>query len=354
MKHGLDVKVLTFQMSPLSSLRDTVDGIPVIRMRLPKLKMPGMAEIILLCYLLKYHSDYDIIHNHVFSTYTLVCSFVSRLFQKSVIVKFANSGNRNDLLHESQRLPWLSKYFRKTLCNLDAVIAICNIIQKELRQQGVLDNRLHLIPNGVETDVFTPSERMLNQKYRKELGLPAGAIIILRVGTLLSKKGMGILLEAWDSLALKFPDLMLLSVGGDNLPKELEQVKSYWDGRVKLVFNVENILPYYQVSDIFVLPSFIEGLSNALIEAQACGLPSVVSKVGGNPEVVIHGDNGLVVEPGKADKLEAALAILVNDQGTREQMGNRARELSARYDMSNVVQQYITLYQQLVNRDRRP
>ena len=351
-KSGIETQVLTFQLQPEWPTQEEIEGVPVTRMQLPGIGLRGLANLTLFCHLLRGLGEYDIIHNLMVSTYTTVCVVVGKLFDKPVVVKLANSGQRNDLLLVSQSTPWpVSQWVRRSVLAVDAIVAICSVIRDELLEYSVQEERIYSIPNGVDLDFYAPADEMLRCKRRHELNLPQDVCTVLRVGTLMPKKGVEVLFEAWKQIADCNPDALLLSVGG--YPEEVrQQLTQPWGNRVHFVPNTDNVLPYYQAADIFVLPSFAEGLSNALLEAQACGLPSVVTRVGGNPEVVNHGENGLVVEPGDVDGLAAALKRLVDSHKLRIQMGQRAREKSQRYAMSGVVQQYITLYQQLVNRKR--
>ncbi|HLC17189.1 MAG TPA: glycosyltransferase [Thermodesulfovibrionia bacterium] len=73
----------------------------------------------------------------------------------------------------------------------------------------------------------------------------------------------------------------------------------------------DGVLPYFQAADLFVLPSFAEGLSNALLEAQTCGLPAVATHVGGNSDIIQENVNGLLIEPGNVKQLADSLSTLI-------------------------------------------
>jgi glycosyltransferase EpsD len=83
----------------------------------------------------------------------------------------------------------------------------------------------------------------------------------------------------------------------------------------------EDIAEYYQRSDIFILPSIMEGLSNAIMEAMACGLPIIATDVGGNSELVVDGKGGLLVSPKNVEELYKAIKRLINDPSLRKKMG---------------------------------
>jgi glycosyltransferase involved in cell wall biosynthesis len=102
-------------------------------------------------------------------------------------------------------------------------------------------------------------------------------------------------------------------------------------------------------TDVFVFPSLWEGLSLALVEAQASGLPVVASAVGGNPEVVRDGLNGLLVPPAKVDELVAAMLALGRDSDLRRRMGQAAREASQRFDIAATRTAYESLYREVLD-----
>jgi glycosyltransferase involved in cell wall biosynthesis len=103
-------------------------------------------------------------------------------------------------------------------------------------------------------------------------------------------------------------------------------------------------------ADGFVLPSLAEGLSNALLEAMAHGLPVVVSDVPGNADVVDHEVNGLQFVAGDADSLADRLARLIADEALRVELGRRARvHVESRYALTDVVERYISLYEGLTS-----
>jgi glycosyltransferase involved in cell wall biosynthesis len=110
-----------------------------------------------------------------------------------------------------------------------------------------------------------------------------------------------------------------------------------------------DVLPYLHAADLFVLPSVSEGLSNALLEAMASGLPCIVSDIGGNVDLIADGENGLLFESGNINQLtDMLLRLLRNDIGRRE-FGRRAREtIEADYSMDRVAKKYVELYRHLL------
>jgi glycosyltransferase involved in cell wall biosynthesis len=117
---------------------------------------------------------------------------------------------------------------------------------------------------------------------------------------------------------------------------------------------VENVQDYLRAADLFILPSHFEGMPNALLEAMACGLPVVATSVSGVMDLIKHGQNGLLVEPGRADRLADAIVRLLEDREMALLMGIEARKTMEQfYSIKAVTSAYAELYTQLLSeRDR--
>jgi glycosyltransferase involved in cell wall biosynthesis len=120
------------------------------------------------------------------------------------------------------------------------------------------------------------------------------------------------------------------------------------EGRVLMQPAVNDVTAYLFSADIFVMPSHFEGLSNSVLEAMACGIPVIVTRVTGNKELVKDGFNGLLVEPRNTEQLTEVLAYLIKNPDKGAALGRHAREsVEANYDLSVIAERYITLYQNL-------
>jgi len=119
-------------------------------------------------------------------------------------------------------------------------------------------------------------------------------------------------------------------------------------GLVRFAGKVSNVKEYYDMSDIFVLPSISEGLSNALLEAMSSGMAVVASNVGGNKEIIEDKKNGLLFEVGDKQDLAEKLSVLCNDKSLREELGVNARnKILKDYSIDIVTEKYIRLYNEI-------
>ncbi len=186
-------------------------------------------------------------------------------------------------------------------------------------------DRFEVLPNGVDTERFVPTARRYT--IRRELNLPADRRVILTVANLKPVKGHRVLFDALAGLRSFAGRVTLVLVGADYLDGSLRQMAETElpEFDIRFAGRHDDVLPWLQTADLFVLPSLYEGLSNALLEAMACGVPVIATDVGGNPEVIEHGRTGLLVPPGDAVELATALRYLLEDDDLRALLGGMAR-----------------------------
>jgi glycosyltransferase involved in cell wall biosynthesis len=199
-----------------------------------------------------------------------------------------------------------------------------------LRPRGAAGARTHVIPSGVDTELFRPRPEARGE-LRARLGIananPATPVIGT-VGRLEARKGTALLLEAAAQLVKKgLSELRVVVVGDGPLRDELSALAARLGitERVHMLGNRSDVAEVLVALDVFVLPSHSEGMSNALLEAMATGLPVVATAVGGNPEVVSAETTGVLVPPDNAMALADAVLRLVASPGLRAQLGAAAR-----------------------------
>ncbi|MDQ4121810.1 MAG: glycosyltransferase family 4 protein [Acidobacteriota bacterium] len=174
-----------------------------------------------------------------------------------------------------------------------------------------------------------PLEReKLIQKY----GLSENRLLVFSLGSLIERKGFRVLLEA--ARRLKNENLFFVWIGDGEKLAEMQQliVEFRLENSVKVIRpteigeNREDLLRLFRIADIFVHPSFAEGLPGAMLEAMALGLPVVVSEINAVPEAVKNMENGLLVRAGDADEFAKAILTLAKDGKLRENLANKGQE----------------------------
>jgi glycosyltransferase involved in cell wall biosynthesis len=181
---------------------------------------------------------------------------------------------------------------------------------------------------------------------RDELGLSADDVVVGTVANFTVKKDQATLLRAMAALGRDRPTVRLVLVGSGPLEAELRHRAADLGlaGRAAFVGSRHDVLELLPAFDVFALSSRFEGLPIALLEAMAAGLPCVATNVGGIPEVVTDGRDGLLVEPGDPDALATALGKVLADDGLRAELGWRAAARSEDFQLSAAVRHIERIY----------
>jgi glycosyltransferase involved in cell wall biosynthesis len=159
-------------------------------------------------------------------------------------------------------------------------------------------------------------------------------------------KGFDVLCKAWAQVCVHHPEAKLILAGqGDTAPWKEMFARLGCAQHVEFAGYVQSLADLYHKAALFVLPSLHEGMSNALLEAQAWGLPAVVSGIPGNSAVVDNGSTGVVVPAGDHMALAEEICVLLSNPEKRAEMGARARErIVANFTIDRVAEKYETLY----------
>lgn len=210
----------------------------------------------------------------------------------------------------------------------DKIVAVSEDVKEDIiRYDSINPSKIDVIPNGIDVERFNPEKNTTD--IRKEFSLEDDDIVIGFIGRIVPAKGLKYLLNALPYLKEEFKSIKLLIVGEGSLVEELKE-------RAKKNNIFDNILftgrrrdiPEILASiNIFVMPSIAEGLPNALLEAMAMGKPIVTTEVGGIPEIVKNGFNGLLVPPRDTLSLSKAIKELISNDRLAAKLGQAARDL---------------------------
>jgi glycosyltransferase involved in cell wall biosynthesis len=200
-------------------------------------------------------------------------------------------------------------------------------VQRELHPPP---DRLHIIPNGVDVGRYANARPRADT--RAALGIAQDTPVLISVAKLHEQKGHADLIAALGPVVASHPDVCLLLVGEGPLREQIARqvVAAGLAAQVRFLGLRDDVPDLLAAADAFVLASHWEGLPMALLEAMACGLPSVATDVSGTLEVALPGATGLVVPPGKPTRLAEAIAQLLADRPRAAQMGRNARAHVAR------------------------
>jgi glycosyltransferase involved in cell wall biosynthesis len=207
--------------------------------------------------------------------------------------------------------------------------------------------RLSLIYNGVDTDFFRPGA----------LTQAGGRLRVLSVARMVPDKDHATLVRAFQLVAGAHPEAELWMVGEGSRKSAIEGLTARLlpPGRVRFLPGRADLRPLFQEADLLALSSVTEALPNVVLEAMACGLPVVATRVGGLPELVVSGETGWLAPHRDPAALAGAMGQLLADPETRQAFGRAGRERVLQdFSLEAMVRRHADLFARLLNQPGRP
>lgn len=342
---GWRMRVLTSRPQGTKG-REMVNSVLVRRLGASSIpKIQGTLFLAQVFYRLLTTPGRQVVHLNQMYREMLPAVIIRRLRGSPFIVRIATGGEFGDIarLHVIPFGKWMLRLARRA----DAIISLSQQITDELLKAGFERSRIVEIANGVDIQRFTPASAEEKGQLRRELGLSVEGTQVIFTGRLNYQKGLDTLIRAWKEVQAAHPEARLLLLGKDEEGGTLQQLAAELglEGAIQFLGHSEQALPYVRSSDVFVLPSLFEGLSNALLEAMACGLAVVATNIGGTCEVIRQDLDGLLVEPGDVAALAGRLNQVVGDAAVRQHLALQARKrVEEQYTLDRTVERYTALY----------
>ena len=230
---------------------------------------------------------------------------------------------------------------------LRAVICNSKMVRDEIHERfGLSPEKLPVIYNAVDSDVFSPELKQHRADVRQKLGVPDTATVFLLVGSGYARKGVATAIQALTQLP---SNTYLFVVGRDKSARPYKRLARHLGiaRRVVLLGAQDDPKPFYGAADAFVLPTLYDPCPNAALEAMACGLPVVTSTKCGASELVTENDAGLVCAARDVDALARHMMTLT-DAEARRLLGARAREAVLPLTPASMTLQLVLLYRDLI------
>lgn len=226
-------------------------------------------------------------------------------------------------------------------------IALHEDLTREMIQSGGVPERITVVPNAVDVAGECPKTEWKGAQVLCVGNLTQGS----------AHKGFDVLIQAWGRVHLEYPDARLVILGrGDSESLKKLAKKERCEDAILFPGFVEDPSSYYQEASLFVLASNREGMSNALLEAQAYGLPAVVSDIPANRAVTIDRETGLFFSPGNSEDLSQKMGCLLKDPAKAEKMGKAAyQHMKNAFSRELVTGQLVDIYESLLKKtDEEP
>jgi glycosyltransferase involved in cell wall biosynthesis len=264
---------------------------------------------------------------------------LAKLWRKKIIFH-CHSGKFDQFYHEER--DWQKTLIRKVLSLSDRVV-ILSPHWIPFFSQLVPSSKLKVLENAVSLS-FYQSKR---GQFPKAL-----EPTILFAGLLTENKGIFDLMAIVPELVKKFPSVKVLLAGSGDVQRIQAVLQSgHIEGSVQFLgwVDPQQLIGLYHQSHLFVLPSYYEGLPMVLLEAMACGLPIIATRVGGIPELVEEGENGILIHPGDREALLNAVARLLDDPILRGQMAlKNVQKIKEKYDIPMYIEKLKSLYRDIL------
>lgn len=354
---GCKVRILTPKLHEESPECETTNGFEVVRFPLRDLSKSfpvrgiGLLNVPVLrkavfAALGQFGNEFDVIHAHGAGLLSAFACEFSERHGKPFLCKVAIS--RPTELELLGQKPLYGKYFAQTLATkTDMWLGISKDILMALECFGIEETKMIWLPNGVRV----PLMRNRSAAVRK----------FCYIGRLSNNppRDISSLVKAFTRLASSHSKCELAIVGGGNLLEDTRQVVSRAmksDPNIKIHMpGFDDARKWFDWSDAFVLPSRQEGLSNALLEAMAEGLPCIANDIPPNREALDNGRAGLLPPVEDAEALYSCMKQVVEDERLAVRLGKAARKQAEQvYDIKIVASRLAKLYETLIKNERRP
>lgn len=219
----------------------------------------------------------------------------------------------------------------------------------ELQDRGL--QGVEIWSRGLETGLFNPGHRSL--ELRRNLGVRDEDVLLVYVGRLAKEKNLPVLLQAFDRLKAKVPEVKLLLVGDGPIRASLEK-RTTPDILCVGYKRGKELAAHYASGDLFAFPSLTETFGNVVLEAMGCGLPVVGFEAGGVPHSVRHGESGLLAPPDHPEVFTSHLETLCRDAALRKRMSEAARTYAESQTWEQIFSRLFDSYRRVIESKKGP
>jgi len=244
-----------------------------------------------------------------------------------------------DLDDQSKQKKFYINFFWKIIHKSpDKITAISSFLARRAESLGVKKENIFITPNGLDFS-----------NVPKDIKKVSGRVIC--VGRLSWEKAHKYTLKAWPKVLREFTDAKLYFVGEG--PERGDIEKRIKEAKLENTVTLTGNLPHFQVleelskSEVFICPSLAEGLGNVFIEAQACGVPPIGTRVGGIPDIIQHEENGLLIEPKNSDEIAEAIIRLLKDKELNGRLRANGLKSSKKFEWDLIINKIARLYDSL-------
>jgi glycosyltransferase involved in cell wall biosynthesis len=348
------MSVLATAVDPSLLSAETVDGVHVTRLTVDVRSRASKASATLrmLAKLSSLVQSVDVVHLQGFSQKNVPVSLMARAFRKPSVLTLHTSGQ-----DEPQSADARGRLAGWAFRSAALILPVSPNLVRRCEEAGIPGSKVRLTPNGIDLERFRPPAPGERSAIRRELGWSDQERVVVFVGFFSRDKRPDLLFRAWKQVLQRGVQAKLVYVGAtaspyfeidETLAQEIRSGAAAFGRPDDVVFvpPTHAMERYYRAADVFVLSSVREAHPVALLEAMACGLPCVASRIEGSTDVIIEDCvNGRLVERDDEHAMAEALSEMLSDSSRAASVGVRAREtVVARYDIRQTAERWLDVY----------
>lgn len=353
---GLNVEFVADNGAQQTVINDSYEGITVARLKTYSNDIHSKFRELMFCIKLFLfvisRPDIKIIHFHSVRGFELFLFPFFRMIGKKILLKLTLVDSDDPLTFKRRRL--LSPLYMWGLKAAHSMAAISEELKHRAIATGIEANCVHKIFNGFDEKNFFIPDDLLKKTLRKQLQIDESALVFLSIGKVEHRKGYDLLIESFFWIQQKLPNAQLLIVGPGNDERNVfynELCKSITEKKLRNVIFVgkkNNIHEYTKAVDAFLFCSRQEGFGTVLIEAMACGLPTLAMNIEGVTEDIITDfrTSGINYSHQPEDFAKDALELI--HQADKQHILKATEELKQRFSITNIADQYVNLYRSIL------
>lgn len=349
-KLGHEISIITIRRIFFEEKYQNFSGIKIVRIYIPNLKskfITGLFLLLVYPFIVQLNIFYfnrknkiNIIHAH-----TIYDAFATTGIKGIPIVYTEHSSN---FLEAVEKRNLASYFYKFNLKKSDFLIGPSIELINNFIKMGVDERKTKFIPNGVDTEKYYPKEK--SPIILKKFSLSLEDNILLCPRRLVPKNGVIYFIYSISDIIKNYPKIQCLIIGnGSEKEKLMHEVKKrHLENNIIFVGAVPNdqMIEYYSISDIVILPSLKEATSIAGLEAMACGKPIIGTDVGGIPFILKNDYNGIIVKPKDSKALSDAIFDILSNPLKKEIFGSNSKKIVDKYFRWDViVKDVVNIYQ---------
>lgn len=341
-ERGIEVHFVVPRLEKQLPVNDEIEGFKLTRINYPRVKFLGAVLLMwqFSRYMIHHKDDYSFVHVHITKLLATALGVVKPRLDAKVMTKISGYAEfTGGILDTSRKANPAYKVMSHYIRKLDYVQTISIYTRERLLSQGFREEQIIQIPNAVEVSLY-PEPDCFTVEH--------DPLVIGFCGRIRKVKGLELLVQALSFFDEETTSKVVVHIAGDgNYRSAIEKITLELGVADKFEFVglIEDVPSFLKNLDIYVQPSYAEGLSNSVLEAMSASLPVVASRISGNVDLVEHDETGYLFDSGNSAELAACLKSLINSRQNRLRMGKKGRtRVLADYSSDSVSKRLEELY----------